>query len=66
MKYLKACLKESQRLYPLVLGNSRVISEDMQLRGFHIPKKTTVFWSAEILQMDEQNFEEPEKYAKLK
>ena len=61
MKYLKACLKESQRMFPLFIGNSRIIKEDIVLKGYHIPKYTSVFWGSDSVSYDEKNFKNPEK-----
>nr|XP_006812260.1 PREDICTED: probable cytochrome P450 CYP44-like [Saccoglossus kowalevskii] len=37
MRYLKACIKETFRLFPLTLGNTRDTSKDMVLCGYQIP-----------------------------
>lgn len=36
--YLKACIKESLRLLPVVSGNMRMSSKEYNLRGYKIPK----------------------------
>ena len=38
MKYLKACLQESQRLMPITFGTARVAQTDLILSGYHVPK----------------------------
>ena len=38
MRYLKACLHESQRVSPAVFGFSRKTQVDMVLEGYQIPK----------------------------
>ena len=38
MRYLKACLNESQRVSPAVFGFSRKTQVDMVLEGYQIPK----------------------------
>lgn len=40
MRYLKACLKESMRLFSAVPGYSRLTQEDMTVAGYLIPKGT--------------------------
>ena len=62
LKYLKACLLEALRLTPLLPIHSRVISEDMIVAGYHIPKDTLVLWSNNMLGMDESRFPESEKF----
>lgn len=36
--YLKACLKESMRMMPVVPGNMRLTSKEYNLLGYKIPK----------------------------
>ncbi|RXG58231.1 cytochrome P450 4c3 [Armadillidium vulgare] len=38
LSYLKACIKESLRIYPLVIGNLRLLQEEAVLAGYKIPK----------------------------
>ena len=38
MKYLKACLHESQRVNPATFGLSRTTQTDMVLEGYQIPQ----------------------------
>ncbi|ELT96518.1 hypothetical protein CAPTEDRAFT_143013 [Capitella teleta] len=40
MKYTKACLKETFRLFPITFATSRMIHEEIELGGYHIPKGT--------------------------
>lgn len=42
MPYLRACLKESLRMYPLVLGTARHPVNDVVLSGYRVPKGTQV------------------------
>ena len=42
MKYLKACLHESQRLKNATYGMSRITQTDMVLEGYQVPKGTNV------------------------
>lgn len=42
MPYLRAVIKESLRLYPLALGNGRVIKSDLVLNGYQVPNKTQI------------------------
>ena len=45
LRYLKACIQETNRLTPTIALHARVISEDMILHGYQIPKNTLVVWS---------------------
>ncbi|XP_034487482.1 probable cytochrome P450 12a5, mitochondrial [Drosophila innubila] len=56
MPYLRACIKESLRIYPLLSGNSRVTKSDIVLNGYQIPKETAVIMHYYVLHMDDQHF----------
>jgi len=62
MKYLKACLQESQRLKPAVLGINRRTQVDMVLGGYQIPKDTVVTYLTALTMNDSDYFEDPEKF----
>lgn len=38
LPYLKACIKETLRMYPVVLGNGRNLQSDAVICGFNVPK----------------------------
>ncbi|KAJ8928456.1 hypothetical protein NQ314_018981, partial [Rhamnusium bicolor] len=38
MHYLKACIKETMRMYPVVIGNGRQTTNDCIIGGYHIPR----------------------------
>ncbi|XP_037048515.1 probable cytochrome P450 12b2, mitochondrial [Bradysia coprophila] len=40
LPYLRACLKESMRMSPIVAGNVRCAGRDLVLQGYQIPKGT--------------------------
>jgi len=42
MKYLKACLQESQRILPIAFGTARKTQTDLILSGYHVPKGSLV------------------------
>lgn len=46
LPYLKACIKETLRMYPVVLGNGRSLQSDAVIGGYHVPKgvKTKTFF----------------------
>ena len=37
MHYLRDCIKETSRMYPIVPNNARLLKEDTVLSGYHIP-----------------------------
>jgi cytochrome P450 len=36
--YLRACIKETLRMYPVVLGNGRNLQSDAVICGYRVPK----------------------------
>lgn len=36
--YLRACIKETLRMYPVVLGNGRSLQTDTVISGYNVPK----------------------------
>lgn len=36
--YLRACIKETLRMYPVVLGNGRSLQSDTVISGYNVPK----------------------------
>ena len=62
LKYLKACLSESQRMLPVTVGTARISQVDMVLSGYQVPKGTFVLRGGTVMSNDSANFEEPEKY----
>ena len=59
MKYLKACLHESQRLNPAVIGFSRTVPTDIALGGYQVPRGTMVSCFTRNLMVDPRNFDDP-------
>ena len=62
MKYTKACIQESMRLTPTTSAMVRVLPNDIELRGHHIPSGTMMFWQHSIINYDERLFSNAEKY----
>ena len=59
MKYLKACLQESMRLAPAVVGFSRTVPHHISLGGYQVPQGTIVTCFTRNLMIDPQQFSEP-------
>ena len=62
MRYLKACLHESQRMHPAAMGSGRETQQEMVLGGYQIPKGIRVNAMNILTMMEESHFEEPHKF----
>ncbi|XP_037810881.1 probable cytochrome P450 12a5, mitochondrial [Lucilia sericata] len=62
LPYLRACIKESLRLYPVATGNFRTTGQDTVLSGFRVPANTDVSMTAQLLLKDPKYFEYPDKF----
>ena len=62
LKYLKASLKESLRLFGSVMGLGRKTQVDMVLSEHFIPKGTYVTYSFYNNHMDDKQFPNPEQF----
>jgi len=56
MPYLRACIKESARLTPMIFVNMRSFPEDMVLRDYIIPAQTPILLSNYNMGRDESIF----------
>ncbi|XP_033255023.1 probable cytochrome P450 12a5, mitochondrial [Drosophila miranda] len=54
--YPRACIKESQRIYPLVIGNGRFLNQDSVLSGYQVPAGTCVSMVPLSLLSSEEHF----------
>uniref|UniRef100_A0A1E1W6Z4 Cytochrome P450 n=1 Tax=Pectinophora gossypiella TaxID=13191 RepID=A0A1E1W6Z4_PECGO len=61
-KYLRACIKESMRLMPVVPGNLRMITKDYNIFGYRIPKGTFVVFNHQFMSKMESQFPKPNEY----
>ncbi|KAG7196814.1 hypothetical protein KM043_016927 [Ampulex compressa] len=62
MSYLRACIKESLRLFPISIGTLRTMQSDVVINGYKLPKGIDVVACHSILSMDPQQFPQPQEY----
>lgn len=62
MPYLRACVKESQRLLPVVLGTIRKLPKNIILGGYQVPKEYFVVISNSVMTASEENFERADEF----
>ncbi|XP_058058725.1 probable cytochrome P450 49a1 isoform X1 [Anopheles bellator] len=62
MPYLRACIKETLRMYPVVIGNGRSLQTDAVIEGYHIPKGTHVIFPHLVVSNLEKYFAEPDRF----
>ncbi|XP_071541051.1 probable cytochrome P450 49a1 isoform X2 [Panulirus ornatus] len=56
LSYLKAVIKESMRIFPLVIGTARAVDKDIVLGGYCVPKGWSVFIVNMLMGWDESLF----------
>ncbi|CAG9799187.1 unnamed protein product [Chironomus riparius] len=62
LPFLKACIKEALRMYPVVLGNGRSLQSDATICGYNVPKGTHVIFPHYVLSNKEEYFPEPYRF----
>ncbi|XP_055691191.1 uncharacterized protein LOC129794464 [Lutzomyia longipalpis] len=62
LPYLRACIKESVRMMPVLSGQMRAPIRNIVLSGYQIPKNTDVFMPNETLYRKECYFTEPNSF----
>ncbi|TMW40158.1 hypothetical protein DOY81_014762, partial [Sarcophaga bullata] len=60
--YLKACIKESLRMYPIIMGVAREVANDVVLSGYRVPKGTDVSLMQFSLIGNEEYFPRPKEF----
>ncbi|XP_061706568.1 cytochrome P450 CYP12A2-like [Cydia pomonella] len=60
--YLKACIKESMRVLPVVTGNARTSTKEYNLLGYKIPKGIMIGLSHQYLSVKEDHYPRPEEF----
>ncbi|KAK3927038.1 putative cytochrome P450 12a5, mitochondrial [Frankliniella fusca] len=56
LKYLRACIKETMRVMPIIAANFRDTGNDVVLGGYQVPKGTVTAMPTNELFMDEEYF----------
>lgn len=62
MKYLQACIKECLRLNPAIPILSRVLTNDVVIHNYNIPKGTHVLFAAHLNILYDEYFEDAQKF----
>ncbi|BFZ13466.1 hypothetical protein BsWGS_16504 [Bradybaena similaris] len=62
MPFLKACVKETLRLFPPIPMNARTTTEDISVGGYHIPKNTIIMLNLYVMSRDEEIFSQPDEF----
>jgi len=60
--YLRACLKETLRVVPVITGNMRGIGQDLVIKGYQVPKGTNVAMSNALLQTEDDHFPKSDQF----
>jgi len=62
MPFLRGCVKETLRLYPVAFENARYLSEDIVIQGYRIPPNTMIRMPLYAMGRDPQLFDDPLEY----
>ncbi|XP_047997101.1 cytochrome P450 CYP12A2-like [Leguminivora glycinivorella] len=60
--YLLACIKESRRMLPVVIGNVRLVKKQYNLLGYHIPKNTLVLFLHQYMSRMSEHYPRPDEF----
>ncbi|XP_076059932.1 cytochrome P450 302a1, mitochondrial-like [Oratosquilla oratoria] len=61
-RYTKAVLKESMRLNPVSIGVSRIVSKEISLKGYRIPKGTVMVTQNQVMCRLPEYFPNPDSF----
>ncbi|XP_059143734.1 cytochrome P450 27C1-like isoform X2 [Physella acuta] len=62
LTFLKACVKETLRLFPPIPMNARTTTEDTSVGGYFIPKDTILMMNLYVMSRDEKIFPDPDEF----
>jgi cytochrome P450 family 49 subfamily A len=62
LQYLKACIKETLRMYPVVIGNGRSMTKETIISGYKIPKGVQVVFQHYAISNSSRYFSHPEQF----
>ncbi|KAK4877763.1 hypothetical protein RN001_010269 [Aquatica leii] len=62
LHYLKACIKETLRMYPVIIGNGRSLNSDAVIGGYKVPKGTHVIFPHLVVSNIEEYFDKPNEF----
>ncbi|CAD6992841.1 cytochrome P450 CYP12A2-like [Ceratitis capitata] len=62
LPYLRACIKEGMRYYPIITGTMRRLPNDVVLSGYRIPAGVDISISSNLILRNEKFVVEPNKY----
>lgn len=63
LEYMKACLKESFRIYfPILAGTNRIIEKDMKIKDYEIPSGTCVVINCESITKSGKYFDDSSEF----
>ncbi|XP_073820233.1 cytochrome P450 CYP12A2-like [Musca autumnalis] len=60
--YTRACIREALRIYPLTVGNARILANDTVLSGYRVPKGTMVSMISTGLLQDDAHYSKAKEY----
>ncbi|XP_025830323.1 probable cytochrome P450 49a1 [Agrilus planipennis] len=60
--YLKACIKETLRMYPVIIGNGRSLTSDTIIEGYMVPKGTHVIFPHLVVSNITKYFKNPNEF----